>query len=128
MSKEKDSRGRNRKVFPVFKIIGDSQLTYQGTCISHNHVAKVIKNHSANVGMYINLELNKLGDYVVVEVNINENEFIDSKTAMLRAYADAEKRFRRSKLNFTIDKMKNLSDSQVEEITKILNKGGDESK
>lgn len=126
--KEKDNRGRRRLVFPVFKIVDDSQIVYQGICLTHNHVAKVIDNYSANVGMYINLELNKLGDYVVIEHELGENEFIDSKTSMMRAHDAAWKRFKRSKMNFTIDKMKNLSDTQVEEISKILNKGGDEAK
>lgn len=132
MAKEKDNRGIKRKVFPVFEIVGGDhqpeKLVYIGTCLNHNHVAKCIGNYSANVGQYINLELNKLGNYVVVEVEVKENEFIDCKSVMMKSHDAATRRFKRSKLNFTIDKMKSISDSQVEEIANILNKGGDESK
>lgn len=118
--KEKDSRGAKRIVFPVFKINGD-KLVYQGTCLSKNHAANVIDSYSANIGMYIDMKINKLGDYVVVQLDI-EDEYIDSKSAMVKAYEMAKKRFNRSKLNITIDKIKDLSDDQVEQITSIINK------
>lgn len=123
MKKEgKENRGVKRCFYPVFKII-DDKLVYQGTGLNKNHASKVIGNYSANVGMYLNLELNTLGDYVVVEIEVKDDEFIDSKSSMLRAYSEAEKRYKRSKLNFTIDKMKDLSDEQVNQISKILNDG-----
>jgi hypothetical protein len=123
MKKEgKENRGAKRCFYPVFEIIED-KLSYKGTCLNKNHVSKVIGNYSANVGMYLNLELNKLGNFVVVEIEAKDDEFIDSKTSMIRAWNEAERRYNRSKLNFTIDKMKDLSDEQVNQISKILNDG-----
>lgn len=116
----KEKRGRKRNIYPVFKLI-DEKLVYQGSCANVNHVSKVINNHSANVGMYLDFQLNKLGDYIVVEIEVGDDEFIDAKSTMIRAHQEAEKRYKRSRLNFTVDKMKKISDEQVEKINKILN-------
>lgn len=123
---KKVRRGKKRNVYPVFKII-DDKLVYQGSCANVNHVSKVIKTYSANVGMYLDFQLNKLGDYVVVEIEIEDSEFIDGKSVMVRAHQAAEKRHKRSRLNFTVDKMKKISDEQVEQINKILNEGNNET-
>ena len=121
---EKGKRGRkpntSRSIFICYKVI-NNEFIYQGMGLNKTHIANVIDEYSGSVGKYLSGQINTLGDYVVVEVLIGEKEFCDSIEVREKSLNQAKVRYARLRLDLTVDKIKNLTDEQVAQITEILN-------